>query len=230
MIRLPTPAIARIHAHICGDGSFYKKREKRSPGTLLKHKRRNIYRTEHILEYYNLSRELLDEFKMDFKIAFNRNIQTNRNKIQVRGAKRIAEDLQLIGKNSYTWYIPFFISESSKTVIGSWIRAFFDDEAYVDPTRDRILVKCMNKNGLEQVVTLLQKLHINSKITGPNCDKSYYLVVKKDGLNMYHDQIGFTMHRKKEALNKIIEKLVGNGATGTFRKEDCSSHQFESRI
>ena len=75
-----TPEIARIHAHICGDGSFYKTTENRSPATLLNHKRRKIVRTEHVIEYYNEYLELRNEFKEDFKIAFNRIILSENKK------------------------------------------------------------------------------------------------------------------------------------------------------
>ena len=89
-----TPEVARLHAHICGDGSFYITTENRSPTTLLNHKRRKIIRTEHVIEYYNEYSELRDEFKNDFKIAFNRNIRTKNKKIKVRGTKWIAEKLE----------------------------------------------------------------------------------------------------------------------------------------
>jgi len=36
--------MARIHAHLCGDGSVWISKEKRSPGDLKKHKRRKIER------------------------------------------------------------------------------------------------------------------------------------------------------------------------------------------
>lgn len=202
-----TSEIARIHAHICGDGSFYKLREKRSPATLLKHKRRNVYRMEHVLEYYNECPELLNEFKKDFKTAFNRNISTLNNKIRVKGAKWIAEKLELINKNSYNWHIPHFIANSSSDVISNWIRAFFDDEAYMHSSRKRIMVKCMNKKGLQQISHLLQKLGIKSNITGPNCDNSYYLVIKEKGLCKYRDNIGFLMKRKLDLLDKLIKSM-----------------------
>lgn len=202
-----TPEIARIHAHICGDGSFYKLKEKRSPATLLKHKRRKIYRMEHILEYYNEYPKLLNEFKRDFKTAFNRNISTLSNKIRVKGAKWIAEKLELVNKDSYNWYVPDFITRGPSEVISNWIRSFFDDEAYMHHSRKRILVKCMNKSGLIQISELLKKLSIKSKITGPNCDNSYYLVIYKDGLIDYRHNIGFLMERKAVLLDKIIEKV-----------------------
>ena|SRR3989344_9591465 len=198
-----TPEIARIHAHICGDGSFYKLKEKRPPKTLLKHKRVNIYRIEHVLEYYNECTELLDEFKKDMKFAFNRNISTTNNKIRVKGSKWIAEKLNLSNKSSYNWYIPEFIIESSEKVISNWIRAFFDDEAYIHPARRRILVKCMNKEGLEQICVLLKKLNIYSTITGPNCDNSYYLSISKENVFIYKEKIGFLMARKNLILNSL---------------------------
>lgn len=200
-----TPEVARIHAHICGDGSSYNTQWKRSQKELDRHKRINIYRKDHAMEYYNKCPEVLEEFKKDFKIAFNRNISTNKNKIVVKGSKWIAEKLNLINKNSYNWFIPEFITNSSDEIVCSWIGTFFDDEAYIHPSRKRILVKCMNKSGLIQISGLLDKLPIRNKVNGPNCDKSYYLVIYEDGLIAYQQNIGFLMKRKADLLDKIIK-------------------------
>ena len=209
-----TPEIARIHAHVCGDGSVYIRNSKRGPSELARHKRRNIYRKEWTIEYYNNELDLVKEFINDFKVAFNRNKKTIKNKMRYRGVKHIAEKLELIGKNSYSWYIPEFIMNSSKNIMCNWIRAFFDDEAYIFPSRKRILVKSMNKKGLQQIVKLLSKLEISSKVTGPNCDNSYYLVVYRKGLLRYQKNIGFLMQRKSDLLNHLVEE---NGAGGTFK-------------
>ncbi len=202
-----TPEIARIHAHVCGDGSSYIRNAKRGPGELAKHKRKNIYRKDWTIEYYNNDLELVKEFVKDFKVSFNRNKQTIKNKVTFRGAKHIVEKLELTNKNSYNWYIPDNIMKASKKVISNWLRAFFDDEGYIHPSRNRILVKSMNKTGLQQVVKLLYRLNISSKITGPNCDHSYYLVVYKEGLQRYKNYVGFLMQRKSDLLNEIIKRM-----------------------
>ena len=47
-----TPEIARIHAHVCGDGSSYRTKSKRVPGDLIKHKRMNVeYFKKHLKKY-----------------------------------------------------------------------------------------------------------------------------------------------------------------------------------
>ena len=202
-----TPEIARIHAHICGDGSVYIINSKRGLNDLAKHKRRNIYRKEWTIEYYNVDLGLVREFVNDFKISFNRNKKTIRNKIRFRAVKYIIEMLELMNKNSYNWYIPKFIMNASKEVISNWLRAFFDDEAYIHPSRQRILLKSMNKRGLQQVIQLLKRLDINGGITGPNCDNSFYLVIKKDGICGYKDKVGFLIKRKSDLLDGLIMKM-----------------------
>ena len=202
-----TPEIARIHAHICGDGSVYMLTRKRSKGELIKHKRRDIYRKEYCIEYYNNDNDLIKEFVTDFNRAFKRNKKIIRNKIIFKGVKSIIEKLEVSNKNSYSWFIPDFITRASSNIISSWIRAFFDDEAYINPSRKRILVKCMNKKGLQQIIQLFQRLGIKSNITGPNCDNSYYLVIKEKSLFKYRDKIGFLMKRKSNLLDDITKNM-----------------------
>lgn len=200
-----SPEIARIHAHVCGDGSVYISYRKRSPCDLKKRNWSNIYRNEYTIEYYNNELELVFEFVNDFKISFNRNLKTIKNKVRFRNVKYIIEKLELSGKNSYNWYIPKFLMNSKEEIFCNWIRAFFDDESYIHPLRRRIVVKSMNKNGLLQIKSLLTKLKIRASVTGPNCDKSYYLFVHKEGLIIYRNKIGFLMKRKKLLLDTILE-------------------------
>lgn len=205
-----TPEIARIHSHICGDGCVYRTREKRSPGALLQHKRKNIYKNEHVIEYDNNCKELLEEFKRDVNIAFNRNPSIRKNRIEMKGAKWIVNKLNLIGKNSYTWYIPKFITNSSKKVTCSWLRAFFDDEAHVSKSQKRIVLNIVNKNGLKQIQDLLKKLGILSKLHGPYKYKkfqSYHLNIYRDSLKKYANLIGFTHPKKRQNLLELVSYI-----------------------
>ena len=67
-----TPEIARIHAHICGDGYVYEKKEKYSLNQLERHPRRNLNEIVWLIEYTNTCNKLLDEFNADLRIAFKR--------------------------------------------------------------------------------------------------------------------------------------------------------------
>ena len=204
-----TPGIARIHAHICGDGCVYISREKRSLASLIKHPRKKLDVNQYIIEYYNKCNELLNEFKKDMEKEFSRKASYSPKKfrLRIRGAKHIIEKLEVQSKNSRNWVVPNYISSSSLEIIKNWLRAFFDDESTVDVQRKRIRVKLMNKLALIQISFLLSKLKIDSRITGQNIDGSWYLNVPKDYLRTYQMEIGFLHPQKKDKL----EKVVGRG-------------------
>ncbi len=207
--------IARIHAHICADGCAYITKVKRSPGDLKSHKRRKIVRKEYIFEYWNNCELLLEEFKKDFKLEFNRNISTNKRMyVRIKGIKYIMEKLELMNKNSKNWFIPSYILKSSNKAISNWIRAFFDDEATVESSRFRIRAKSVNLKGLKQISLLLNKLGIMNRVTGPNCDNSWYLSINGSDIQEYSKKIGFLHPEKQDKLKSMIKKK--NGASGTF--------------
>ena len=68
-----TPEIARIHAHICGDGYVCKSLERRSPADLASHSRINKKRMMWTLAYCNTSENLIYGFQQDLRKIFNRN-------------------------------------------------------------------------------------------------------------------------------------------------------------
>jgi len=221
-----TPEIARIHAHACGDGSVYIRNSKRSPGTLLKHKRRNIYRKEWVIEYYNNEPELVKEFVSDFKISFNRNKKTLRNKIKFIGAKHIAEKLELTGKNSYNWYIPNFIMNASNKIRSNWLRAFFDDEGYFSGSAINLTV--VNKKGITQIQHLLSSLSIQSNLHGPYFQKNpkhhpfYRISILRENIIAFWKYVNFLHPIKKKRLKELVKKW----GCGNIHSEALNSSQL----
>jgi len=151
-----TPALARIHAHICGDGCMYSYRDKDTYGYWAKY-RKNPVRTRYVIDYSNNNEDLLKEFQNDMYEIFGvKGKKIYKNAIKVN-SKRIWEFLRKMGAgNSYNWNIPKEIRNGSKEVQKNWIRAFFDDEAYFND-KGRIRVKCINKEGLKQIIEMLRK-------------------------------------------------------------------------
>ncbi len=209
-----TPEIARIHAHICGDGCMYLKKEKR-PKHYRPHIKRQLYENVWVIEYTNTCMPLLDEFNKDLKTAFNRKGQWRLKywRIRITSAKWILDFLEVMNKNSYNWFIPEFIMQQNNKITANWIRAFFDDEATVTD-RGAVRVKCMNKKGLEQIKTLLLRFGIESSLTGPNCDNSYYLYLYKRFNVLYQKLIGFNHPEKRAKLERIINEPAANNAAG----------------
>ena len=163
-VKLPskiTPALARIHSHICGDGYVYSYQTKDIYGPWAKY-RKNPIRTRYFVGYTNYNIDLLKEFQKDVYETFGiKGQKIYKNDVKA-SSKKIWEFMKKMGAgDSYNWRIPKEISKSSKEVMKNWIRAFFDDEAYFDKNKKgeviRIRVKCVNKKGLTQLMKMLKE-------------------------------------------------------------------------
>ena len=205
MIKKITPEMARIHAHICGDGCVYTKILKLSKRKLSRHKRINPYEKIWVMEYTNTENLLRQEFITDIKISFNRKSYNYSKyyRVTLTHCKWIIDFLELDNKNSYNWKIPKDIL-NSKRLSTHWLRAFFDDESTVTQKQKMIRIKSMNLYGLKQILFMLKNHGIYSKITGQNCDKSWYLNIYRNDLKQYEKQIGFLHPQKREKLNQIL--------------------------
>ena len=104
-------------------------------------------------------------------------------------------------------------TRASSNIISSWIRAFFDDEGTVDKTNSVVRVKSMNSADLNQARCLMNTIGVPSRITGPNCDDSWYLTVSRRDLMKFQNMIGFNHPEKKLLLGKILNRSKENGIT-----------------
>jgi len=164
--------LARVHAHLCGDGSvcIWKTKEKDRNFTA-------------IVGYYNKNQKLLEKFRKDFSKIFGVKMKMRNNRdVSIRSIRIFKELTSEFGKfNSREWRISKIIKDSSEDVKLEWLKAFFEDEAYHEKRYDRLKIKSMNNNGLKDVKEMLDSLDINSNITGPNCDDSWYLTIPRFG-------------------------------------------------
>ena len=151
-----TPALARIHAHICGDGYIYSYKDKDIYGPWAKY-RKNPIRTRYRVCYSNNNSDLLKEFRADiFRVFRIKGRKVYKNDIKIDSKKIWKFFKQIDVGNSYNWSIPKEIRSGSENVQKNWIRAFFDDEADFDDD-GRIRVKCVNKKGLIQIIEMLKR-------------------------------------------------------------------------
>ena len=210
-MRIATPEIARIHAHICGDGNVNYYKSKRYWKDLIN--RRKEYFLEWNVEYTNTSPQFIDEFRKDVFAAFNRKTYYNErnHKVKIHCAKHIIQKLEVDRKNSYTWFVPSFILQSQKRIKTNWLRAFFDDEATVCKDKKRIRVKSMNHFGLQQVARLLGDIGIKTKITGQSCDRSWYLNVYRDDIEKYQKLVNFLHPEKNKKLEASVNYVKRSG-------------------
>lgn len=166
-------ALARIHAHLCGDGGLYlyataeKDRKNRAE-----------------IAYFNTNYQLISSFQKDMEIIFGVKMtySPKHSVIKVKSL-RIAHVLLALSKfGTREWRIPNKFHNAKKSVKIAWITAFCLDESYVIPKRNLIRIKSMNVHGLKDLKELLESLKINAWITGMNCDKSWYLNIRKEGV------------------------------------------------
>ena len=160
--------LARIHAHLCGDGSvcIWKTKEKDRNFTA-------------VVGYYNKNQKLLEKFRKDFSKIFGVKMKMRNNRdVSIRSVRLFKELTDKFGKfSSREWRISKIIKDSSENIKIEWLKAFFEDEAYHEKRYNRLKIKSMNNHGLKDVKDMLDSLEINSKITGPNCDNSWYLTI-----------------------------------------------------
>jgi len=188
-----TPALARIHAHICGDGCLYAFREKDCYGPWAKYRKNpNYYRTRYIACYTNTNPELLKEFRQDIKEVFGIHGKKLRNFDIRMNSKRVWQLLKEMGAgNSHEWFIPKSIIQGLPNVKKNWVRAFFDDEVYFNDG-GRIRVKCVNKKGLQQITEMLNEFvpcHLLPK-RGSYWGNTYCININKKDTPKFFSKIG----------------------------------------
>lgn len=192
-----SPELARIHAHLCGDGAVFIFRTKA--------KDRNWTGG---IGYYNNNQQLLNKFRADFSKLFGVKMKMRKNReVSIRSVKRAKEFIEKFGKfGSREWRIHSSIKNSDKSIKLEWLKAFFEDEAYHEKRYNRLKTKSINFSGLKDVKEILDSMGIFSSLTGPNCDETYYLTIPKfNTVNEFSDFVKVPI-RKRQALkvNTII--------------------------
>lgn len=182
-----SPELARVHAHVCGDGFFTVSREINRGGFYRRwgyDKGSHVIR--HVVGYSNKNKLLINEFVRDVKKCFG--IKPSIIKRRIDGtyearlrSKRVCDFLKNLGAgDSYSWSISKIFLEGPQNVKKRWIEAFFDDEAHFSKD-GRIRVKSVNRPGLGQVKLLLEEFvpcHITPQKKSYG-DGTYYLNVLK---------------------------------------------------
>lgn len=186
--------MARIHAHVCGDGHMFRKRERDDYGYLKEYKR-GKYRTRYGFAYTNLNPALIRSFAEDVKSVFGLNGYYLPQKwalyVKSMNAWKILKRLGA-GK-SRDWFIHEEILHSDDTVKAAWLRTFFDDEAHFVPNGG-IRVRSVNRPGLEQAAQMLQRFvpcHLTPAV-GLYPDETCYLAVPKSARKRFLELIGST--------------------------------------
>ncbi|MBW3003157.1 hypothetical protein KY328_01975 [Candidatus Woesearchaeota archaeon] len=161
--------LVRIHAHLCGDGGVYFFKTSEND---------RINRAE--IAYYNTNEALISTFRNDMGKLFGIKMTYSQKKSVVHVFSiRIAQFLTTLSEyGARKWRIPDSIKTSPRKYKVEWIKAFSLDEGYLPTDRRCIRIKSMNLLGLGDAKEMLDSLNIHSNLTGPNCDKSYYLNIR----------------------------------------------------
>ncbi|MBI4146653.1 hypothetical protein HY489_04935 [Candidatus Woesearchaeota archaeon] len=168
---LLTPELVRIHAHLCGDGMLciYKSTEK-------------DHRIRAQISYYNTNPALIASFQKDMHKQFGVTMTyiPRRFRIAVQSQRIARELLALSDYKTRTWRIPDCIKKAPCAFQIEWIKAFSHDDGYTPKDRNVIRLKCMNAAGLLDIKEILDALGIYNTFSGPNCDKTWFLNIRKE--------------------------------------------------
>ena len=132
--------------------------------------------------------------------------------------------MELTQKNSYNWYIPEFIINSSDLIISYWLRAFFDDESYIH--HKAIYLAIVNEKGIMQIQDLLKRLEIDSILYKPRTPNNprhhtvYRIGILGPNVIKYYKLINFIHPRKNERLKEIVKKW------GVRNNQKCLKKHF----
>ena len=210
-VKCLTPELARIVAHICGDGYVLIYNKRRNEKELAIHPRINKIRKIYSIRYVNKEDALVKQFVHDVKKEFDRKVVSLKKHEHEVSGKRIYSLLTYLGAaKSFTWFISEHIINASDNIRIEWLKAFFDDESHVSLRNKRIVLNMVNKKGLEQVQALLKDFDIKSTLNGPyKCRQffSYHLNIYRTSVREYAKSIGFYHPKKRKYLQIMINSL-----------------------
>lgn len=197
---LITPELARVHAHICGDGHLFSYREPDSYGYLKTYKA-GKFRLRYGVAYTNLNPKLIRSFMEDVQKVFGIKPLFYPKVYRVRVKSReVWSYLRNLGAGgSREWRIPEEITGGPGSIKAAWISAFFDDEAHFVPDGG-IRVRSVNRRGIEQIVPMLRAFvpcHVTPS-RGLYPDGTCYLVVPKAAQGRFLSAIGSLKFRPGE--------------------------------
>jgi len=123
-------------------------------------------------------------------------------------SKAVCEDIKhfLPDHKTRTWHVPGKIKIANLKTKAAFIKGFFDSEGHVDVRR--IGATSINLRGLGEMVALLQKFGIRTKIQHRK-NHAYVLIIQdRKSIEIYTNHIGFIIRRKSLALSKVLDSYV----------------------
>lgn len=193
---LVSPAFFRVLGHILGDGGIHVIRNE------------GKYRAF----YVNNEQILLDSFANDTKLVF-RNIR-----VYSRRREKQGDEVWMPTTVGYLLYqildyekspekrMPVFVMKTNNpTLLCALLQALFDDEGYVYPSRRMVQIALGNKNLLNDVKLIMERIGIRTnriyKVTPKNRSIMYtFSITSRANISEFARKINFIHSMKKKKL------------------------------
>jgi hypothetical protein len=189
--------LAAIHGYLCGDGYVIKNPETQ------KHK-------YYYIGFRNTNLTLLKDFQNRFFNFFKIKpiITKDKDRCKIQNKELYKILTKKYSYYSYEWTLPKLSKESLK----SWLKAFFDCEAWVynKPRQSRVIgLDCCNYEGLLQIKKALAKFSINSRIKKKKNRVIWNLsIFGLENLKIFKVNINFTHPEKYIKLDNALNSYV----------------------
>lgn len=141
-------------------------------------------------------------------------------------SKLAVEDLQRDCNHSFKtreWRVPEQIKESSKDIQSAFIRGFVDSEGCVKFRKGRgeVTMWSINKEGLNEIYEILVNIFGLWATFGSRFSDNtihYIGISNYNSLNLFCEEIGFTIKRKQDLLKQLV---------GSYRRKGLKKHSSE---
>ncbi|MFB6138598.1 MAG: LAGLIDADG family homing endonuclease [Halobacteriaceae archaeon] len=205
-----SPALAAILGYLSGDGNIYQDGDGRPHG----------------IRFTNAEPELLAHFEDVCREEFDAEPSRPESEVREDGVQTVrlygrdyAEVVLDAGMTLETYErksFPRGVTRGSPASKAAFVRALADSEGWVDTTSGNLRIASSSYDLLLGTKSLLLEFGIGSQIhereRADGRDLFNLVVTDADALRAFERRVGFTLDRKQEALENVVEG-VGGGRT-----------------
>ena len=195
----------RILAHILGDGGIHVIENE------------GKYRAF----YVNNEQKLLDSFHNDIKKIFG--------ELQIYYRERVGhgDEIWLPSTVGFTLYhllkykelnkkkrVPEFVfNTENKELLGAFLQAFYDDDGFIYPQKNMIVVAQKSRKLIEDIRKVVTKIGIKPNPILIHKSKKrttmyYFSITHKNNFKIFNEFVGFKHPKKQEKLRVLMNKYV----------------------